>query len=662
MASEGDSKRVLHRVKDTLKIDGPDPSITDLLDFYLNNTNMHGMRRIAVSKGPIKKTIWIVFSLIAVAMVFWQGIQLIQSFYSIAVSVTINYQKLPFPAITVCSLNPYKYNQSQALLEKLDRNTAVALHNIGIAVTNLSAAKRDDEPLPIPLVWLDTTVTNQTVVTDVISGKFHVVPGEVEMRSYFSQNYQSSEPLIAIEVCGEERKCIYNAFTSAIDAVIQWYRLHFINIMAIVPEKDKDKLGYSADEFIIDCLFSGTVCDPSTSFKKLQHPILGNCFTFNDGSDGKSLDIASAGIDYGLHMVLNTRQDNSLPYLAMGAGAKIGIHLQNTTPFIEAVGIDIPPAMESSLGLRVNDVQKLGDPYSDCTMDGSDIDVKSLYDSPYSVQTCQNSCFQWEMIKSCGCANYEQPLPEGSRFCNYDNNPGWEYCYYRLYDMYIKEELKCIQVCRQICSETEHEVTLSLADWPSKASKERHCHCQHLLQRSHPEDHFRISSEQHRDIALQPRRASGALAELLNAVRRRGAGDLLRRLPVDPLEEAAHDVQQRVRVPRPRPRPRAIRPLPRSVARGWQPGGGPAHLPHGDAVPARAHSDAQHAAAPVQHPALAPNRRLRPRRGQRRRGLARKPPSALMPGVDRELPSLKAHWRGKYVEVNISRTLFCVSA
>ncbi|CAM9304549.1 unnamed protein product [Lampetra fluviatilis] len=471
MASEGDSKRVLHRVKDTLKIEGPDPSITDLLDFYLNNTNMHGMRRIAVSKGPIKKTIWIVFSLIAVAMVFWQGIQLIQSFYSIAVSVTISYQKMPFPAITICSLNPYKYNQSQALLEKLDRNAAVALHNIGIAVTNLSTAKRDDEPLPMPLVWLDTTVTNQTVVTDVISGKFHVVPGEVEMRSYFSQNYQSSEPLIAIEVCGEEKKCIYNAFTSAIDAVMQWYRLHFINIMAIVPEKDKDKLGYSSDEFIIGCLFSGTVCDPSTSFKKLQHPILGNCFTFNDGRDGKSLDIASAGIDYGLHMILNTRQDNALPYLAMGAGAKIGIHLQNTTPFIEAVGINIPPATESSLGLRVYDVQKLGEPYSDCTMDGSDIDVKSLYDSPYSVQTCQNSCFQLEMIKSCGCANYEQPLPEGSRFCNYDNNPGWEYCYYRLYDMYIKEELKCIQVCRQICSETEHEVTLSLADWPSKASK-----------------------------------------------------------------------------------------------------------------------------------------------------------------------------------------------
>lgn len=44
-------------------------------------------------------------------------------------------------------------------------------------------------------------------------------------------------------------------------------------------------------------------------------------------------------------------------------------------------------------------------------------------------QICLYSCFQLEMVKTCGCAHYDQPVPEGATYCNYEEYPSWSKFY-----------------------------------------------------------------------------------------------------------------------------------------------------------------------------------------------------------------------------------------
>lgn len=75
------------------------------------------------------------------------------------------------------------------------------------------------------------------------------------------------------------------------------------------------------------------------------------------------------------------------------------------------------------------------------------------------------------MVDSCGCAQYAQPLPAGAEYCNYKKNPNWMYCYYRLHEKFVKEQLGCQQICKDACSFKEWALTTSIAQWPSTVSE-----------------------------------------------------------------------------------------------------------------------------------------------------------------------------------------------
>lgn len=107
--SNGPKKKITQKLKKTLPVTGPQaPTLYELMQWYCLTTNTHGCRRIVVSKGRLRKWIWIVLTLIAVALIFWQCALLLMSYYSVSVSITVNFQKLTFPAITICNMNPYK--------------------------------------------------------------------------------------------------------------------------------------------------------------------------------------------------------------------------------------------------------------------------------------------------------------------------------------------------------------------------------------------------------------------------------------------------------------------------------------------------------------------------------------------------------------------------
>lgn len=102
-------EKIKAKIKKNLPVRGPQaPTIKELMRWYCLNTNTHGCRRIVVSRGRLRRLLWILFTLTAVALIFWQCALLVASFYTVSVSIKVHFQKLDFPAVTICNINPYK--------------------------------------------------------------------------------------------------------------------------------------------------------------------------------------------------------------------------------------------------------------------------------------------------------------------------------------------------------------------------------------------------------------------------------------------------------------------------------------------------------------------------------------------------------------------------
>ncbi|CAI9618105.1 unnamed protein product, partial [Staurois parvus] len=99
--------RALHRMQK-----GPGYTYKELLVWFCNNTNTHGPKRI-VSEGPKKRVMWFILTLIFAGLVFWQWGLVIQTYlsYGVSVSLSIGFNTMVFPAVTVCNVNPFKYSR-----------------------------------------------------------------------------------------------------------------------------------------------------------------------------------------------------------------------------------------------------------------------------------------------------------------------------------------------------------------------------------------------------------------------------------------------------------------------------------------------------------------------------------------------------------------------
>nr|H1AFJ7.1 RecName: Full=Amiloride-sensitive sodium channel subunit gamma; AltName: Full=Epithelial Na(+) channel subunit gamma; Short=Gamma-ENaC; AltName: Full=Gamma-NaCH; AltName: Full=Nonvoltage-gated sodium channel 1 subunit gamma; AltName: Full=SCNEG [Neoceratodus forsteri]BAL46408.1 epithelial sodium channel subunit gamma [Neoceratodus forsteri] len=484
----GHGRRISESIKKQLPVTGPEaPTVKNLMDWYLNNTNTHGCRRIAVSRGYLRRWIWICFTVSSVGMIFWQWTLLLMSYYTVSVSVTVQFQTLPFPAVTICNINPYRKNATSALLEELDKQTKLILKELYTSCTGcsnrklrsvlLNEAPEEDSGVAkllqdMPLMKFEVIKEDHVIVSELSSNRQYRINNTFITRMYNNMDLATVGEQVGFKICDANKSnCIIYTFNSGVTAILEWYRLNYLNIMAQIPNEKKLEMGYSADDLIVTCMYDGQSCD-SRNFTLFQHPLHGNCYTFNSGDDGNILQTLTGGSEYGLKLTLYLENDDYNPYLFTSMGAKIIVHDQTEYPLVDDVGLEIQTATETLIGLQVTTSAKLSKPYSDCTMDGSDVLEQNLYNTSYSLQICLHSCFQTEMISNCGCAYYEQPLPSGAEYCYYEKYPGWIYCYYQLQDKFVNERLACQDICKETCNSKDWDLTKSLARWPSVASKD----------------------------------------------------------------------------------------------------------------------------------------------------------------------------------------------
>ncbi|XP_011384709.1 amiloride-sensitive sodium channel subunit beta-like [Pteropus vampyrus] len=182
----------------------------------------------------------------------------------------------------------------------------------------------------------------------------------------------------------------------------------------------------------------------------------------------------SAPFPTGLKLVLDISQEDYVPFLTSTAGARLLLHEQRSYPFVKDEGIYAMSGTETSIGVLVDKLERKGEPYSHCTVNGSDVPVHNVYsdyNTTYSIQACIHSCFQDHMIQNCSCGYYLYPLPQGARYCNDKDFPDWVYCYSELHRSLDQREA-CIGMCKESCNDTQYKMTISMADWPSEASED----------------------------------------------------------------------------------------------------------------------------------------------------------------------------------------------
>lgn len=462
--------KCLHRLQK-----GPGYTYKELLVWYCDNTNTHGPKRI-ICEGPKKKAMWFVLTLLFASLVFWQWGVFIRTYLSweVSVSLSIGFKAMDFPAVTVCNASPFQYSKVEHLLKDLDQLMEAVLERIVAsepAHANATRALNFTIWNHTPLFFIDDRDPHHPVVLDLFADNHKDSASSSPARG---RTCSAQECKIAMKLCRlNGTVCTFRNFTSATQAVTEWYTLQATNIFSQVPTQELVQMGYPGEQLILACLFGAEPCS-YRNFTALFHPDYGNCYIFNWGMTEKALPSANPGVEFGLKLILDLRQEDYVPFLTSTAGARLLLHEQRSYPFVKEEGIYAMSGTETSIGVLVDKLERKGKPYSQCTVNGSDVPIQNLYsgyNTTYSIQACIRSCFQEHMIQNCSCGHFLYPLPHGQKYCNNQEFPDWVYCYSELRRSLGQRET-CIRMCKESCNDTQYKMTISMADWPSEASED----------------------------------------------------------------------------------------------------------------------------------------------------------------------------------------------
>ncbi|XP_017738774.1 PREDICTED: amiloride-sensitive sodium channel subunit alpha [Rhinopithecus bieti] len=429
-------------------------SYRELFEFFCNNTTIHGAIRLVCSQhNRMKTAFWAVLWLCTFGMMYWQFGLLFGEYFSYPVSLNINLNsdKLVFPAVTICTLNPYRYPEIKEELEELDRITQQTLFDL---------YKYDSSPT-------------------LVAGS----RGRRDLRSTLPH------PLQRLRVPRQARSAASSVRDN--NPQVDWkdWKIGFQLHCAMVGDQETNDsespspVGVEGSgEFSLPHLPAPWttytyLSDPTLSFlirnySHFHHPMYGNCYTFNDKNNSNLWMSSMPGVNNGLSLMLRTEQNDFIPLLSTVTGARVMVHGQDEPAFMDDGGFNLRPGVETSISMRKEALDRLGGDYGDCTKNGSDVPVKNLYPSKYTQQVCIHSCFQENMIKECGCAYIFYPRPQNVEYCDYRKHSSWGYCYYKLQADFSSDHLGCFTKCRKPCSVTSYQLSAGYSRWPSVTSQE----------------------------------------------------------------------------------------------------------------------------------------------------------------------------------------------
>ncbi|XP_009868858.1 PREDICTED: amiloride-sensitive sodium channel subunit delta [Apaloderma vittatum] len=445
-------------------------SFKDMFEFFCKNTTIHGTIRLVCSDSNRMKTaFWTLLLLASFGMLYWQFALMFSQYWAYPVVLTMSMHSEPkmFPAITICNLDPYRFQLVSEHLVQLDRMAEESITFLYGINTSASLFHANEKNIHVKDL---SSMGNLSRSSFKLSQNYSLL--RMPDHNNRSGKRHSS---VAFKLCNATGgSCFYKTYSSGMDAILEWYRFHYMNIMSQLPViiniSDHEE---QIEDMVYSCQYDGEPCRPS-DYVHFHHPVFGSCYTFNSKGTDSFWTATKPGIPYGLSLILRAEQKDHIPLLSTVAGVKVMIHNHNQTPFLEHEGFDIRPGIATTIGIQQDEVNRLGGNYGKCTTDGSDVNVKLLYNNSYTLQACLHSCFQHIMVQKCGCGYYYYPLPPGAEYCDYNKQPAWGHCFYQLYNRLRNHHLNCFDQCPKPCRESLYKVSAGTAKWPSVKSQVVH--------------------------------------------------------------------------------------------------------------------------------------------------------------------------------------------
>ncbi|XP_077837058.1 epithelial sodium channel subunit delta isoform X4 [Macaca mulatta] len=420
-------------------------SFRELLTFFCTNATIHGtIRLVCSSRNRLKTTSWGLLFLGALVTLCWQLGHLLEHHWHrpVLMAVSVHSERKLLPLVTLCDGNPRRPRLVLRHLELLDefaRENIDSLYKVNFSKGRdaLSAAVPRREP------------------------RFHL-DREIRLQRL---SHSGSRGRVGFRLCNSTGgDCFYRSYASGVAAVQDWYRFHYVDILALLPEVWEDSHGRQDGHFVLSCSYDGVDCQ-ARQFRTFHHPTYGSCYTVDGVWTAQR-----PGITHGIGLVLRVEQQPHLPLLSTRAGVKVMVHGRNHTPFLGYHSFSVRPGTEATISIREDEVHRLGKPYSHCTSGGEGVEVELLHNTSYTRQTCLVSCFQQLMVETCSCGYYLYPLPTGAEHCSSARHPAWGHCFYRLYQDLETHRLPCTSRCPRPCRESAFKLSSGTSRWPSAKS------------------------------------------------------------------------------------------------------------------------------------------------------------------------------------------------
>uniref|UniRef100_H0VJS1 Amiloride-sensitive sodium channel subunit delta n=1 Tax=Cavia porcellus TaxID=10141 RepID=H0VJS1_CAVPO len=417
-------------------------SFGELLTFFCKNTTIHGtIRLVCSSPNRLKKVSWGLLLLGTLGMLYWQLGLLLEQYwrYPVIMAVSIHSERKLFPSVTLCDMNPQRPGSLHYHLEALDAFAQESIYSL----YKFNFTEGRDTPFPN--------------VPDPKS-PFKLDRGiQLQWLKHLGNQHK-----VGFKLCNSTGgDCFYRTYSSGVTAAQEWYHFHYLDILGLTPTAREDS---HHSHFVLSCRYNSEDCQ-AQHFRKFHHPTYGSCYTFEGVCTAQH-----PGITHKINLILRTEPRVGLPLLSTEADIKVMIHGHNHTPFLEHRGFSVRPGTETTIGIREDEVRRLGSPYSRCTDGAVSVDVPLLYNSSYTRQACLMSCFQQLMVESCSCGYFLHPLPAGAQYCSRARHPAWGHCFYRLHQALETHRLSCDSRCPRPCRETSYKLSTTTSRWPSAKS------------------------------------------------------------------------------------------------------------------------------------------------------------------------------------------------
>ncbi|XP_071953220.1 epithelial sodium channel subunit alpha-like [Antedon mediterranea] len=422
----------------------------------METTTAHGIPQITSAKTKRRKVSWMLLVLFALGMFLYQTQELMVQYfkYDFDTNIEIKYsRKLDFPAVTICNINPIKY-------DRLQESDATDLRE-GFDRTYVPPNRtEEDSPAEGPADGPEEGTEEGT-----------------EERRKRDTGEQAPSP--------EQR--VWNNWDTLLKNETSFYSLptkvateqeNLVRIMSDLTTQQRQYLGHQINDLLVNCSWIGYPCSPQ-NFSRFLNPIYGNCYTLNPlntsfaGGEYKSSSFPGpsyVSLFAGLTMTLFIELAQYLPQIS-SSGLRLHIHSQNTMPFPEDEGLYIPPGYRTSVSIRKMITSRIGRPYNTCVKDSDESYhniYHDLYGMSYSVQACTKSCYQKRVVGQCGCYDSNYPFKGGTQPCRY-SDVEQKQCMSKVNDDYKNNVFKCD--CPQPCTDDTFKTTQSFTYWPTPEYK-----------------------------------------------------------------------------------------------------------------------------------------------------------------------------------------------